>query len=187
MPCRGATLIRCVGFDTLLWLSALGCMVAFCRRRFITKVDGMKLLLIPDHIPDIDAVLVALGEDVVPMVYCYTASARGFHKDIVFKLSKYKRCQFEMIAWMVFPDKDGMMAYKKASCEDQDYDNFAFQIIMDVLQLYVNPESFLHMVIKRGNRVFGDKVYFTEEGGEWILKGVCTDVQHLFNAQHVVA
>ena len=145
----------------------------------------MKLILIPDHIPDIDAVLMALGEDVVPMVYCYTSSARAIHKDLVFKLSKYKRSQFQMIAWMVFPDKDGEMAYRKVTCGDSGHDDFAFHIIMDVLQLYVNPESFLHMIIKRGNKVFGDKVYFTEEGGEWILKGVCTDVQHLFDSQRI--
>ena len=146
----------------------------------------MKLMLIPDHVPDLEALVLALSEEVVPLIYSYNAPARTIHRDIMFNLSKYKRGQFSIVTWIVFPAEDGTMSYKQVSRDENPLlSDQAFHWIMDVLRIYVSDDAFLHMVIKQGPRVVGDKVYKTAGPDAWSLQGVCADVTHLFRRDRI--
>ena len=153
--------------------------------------DGHKLLLIPDHVPDIGAFVMALADDVVPIVYGYGGSVRRIHRQIVHGLSKYMRGQFSLVSWLVFPDAEGNVSYKSTKRDGgrglRD-DELAFLMLTDVLRVYAAPGAQLHMVVKSGDHVVGDKIYLAAAGAgaaQWSLCGVCPDVRHLFNAARV--
>ena len=146
----------------------------------------MKLMLIPDHVPDLKALVLALSKEVVPLIYSYNAPARTIHRDVVFNLFKYKRGQFDIVTWIVFRAEDGTMSYKRIAPEENvPLSDQAFHWIMDVLRIYVSDDAFLHMVIKQGCRVVGDKVYKTAGPDAWSLQGVCADVNHLFRKDRI--
>jgi hypothetical protein len=145
-----------------------------------------KLVLIPDHVSDIDALTQALGRDVVPLIYGYNRSARDIHKKIVHALSKYKRDQFVFIGWVVFPsDESGTMSYRNVQTNGHPLlDEHVFFMIMDVLRVYARDDAVLHLVAKVGNRVIGDRV-FACHGDDWMSRGVCRNVAPLFDPRMV--